>query len=151
MVHNMYKNRGLLIFILAPVFFVICLSLASCREEGKVLSKPDEYTRVFEASENHILLAIEHIFKEKGFGKVVINPDRNQVESDYVTENDWRSKSVARIKRISWKECEVTLSVATEKKTPTGWELRKTLEKKHYDNFFDAIELQIYQEMYKIK
>lgn len=150
MVHNMYKNKGSLI-LMVPVFFVICLSMASCREEGQVLSKPDEYTRVFEANENHILLAIEHIFKEKGFGKAVISPDRSQLESDYITENDWRSKSVARIKRISWKECEVTLSVITEKKTATGWELRKTLGKKHYDNFFDAIEIQIYHEMYKIK
>jgi hypothetical protein len=146
----MSKNRPFFIFIV-PVIFVICLLLASCMEEGQVISKPDEYTRVFEANENNILLAIVQVFKEKGFVSATINAAKNQVESDYSIDGDWRSKSIARVKKITWKECEMTLSVITEKKTSTGWEMRRLLEKKQYDNFFDAIELQLYNEMYKVK
>jgi hypothetical protein len=43
------------------------------------------------------------------------------------------------------------LSVITEKKIANGWEMRRLLEKKQYDTFFNAIELQLYQEMYRVK
>ncbi len=125
--------------------------LASCREEGEVTSKPDEYKRVFEAGENTIMHAIAEVLKEKKFGTAKINPAKKQVESDYVIQDEWRSKTVARIKKLNWKECEVTLSIISEKKTSKGWEMRRLLENKQYDNFFDAIELQIYQELYKVK
>ena len=59
--------------------------------------------------------------------------------------------NTARVKKIDWKECEVTLSVITEKKIPSGWEMRRLLEKEQYDKYFDAIELQIYKELYKVK
>jgi hypothetical protein len=125
--------------------------MTSCREEGEVISKPDEYTHVYDAREDVILRAIAKVFQEKGFGNTTIDTEKKQVESEYVIQDDWRTKSTARVKKISWKECEVTLSVISEKKTATGWELRRLLEKKQYDNFFDAIELKIYEEMYKTK
>lgn len=118
---------------------------------GQVISKPDEFTQIYEANEDTILMALAQVFKEKGFGNSSINSEKKQVESDYLINDDWRSKSVARVKKINWKECEVALSVITEKKTSSGWEMRRLLEKDQYDNFFFAIELQIYQELYKGK
>jgi len=53
------------------------------------------------------------------------------------------------VKRLNWKECEVTLAVTTEKKTNTGWEMRRLLEKDQYDRFFSVIDLKIYEEMSK--
>jgi len=43
----------------------------------------------------------------------------------------------------------VTLSIITEKKTSTGWEMRRLLGKEQYERFFDAIDTQIYREMSK--
>ena len=139
-------------FIIIPaLIFAVSLILASCMIEGEIISSPDEFTRVFEAGENTVIRAIVQVFKDKGFGNATINPENNQVDSDYIVQEDWRSKSTARVKKVNWKECEVALSVITEKKTSQGWEMRRLLEKKQYDNFFDDIELQIYQELYKIK
>ena len=146
----MKKNHTRIAFILT-VILIISPCMTSCREEGEVISKPDEYTHVYDAREDVILRAIAKVFQEKGFGNTTIDTEKKQVESEYVIQDDWRTKSTARVKKISWKECEVTLSVISEKKTDTGWELRRLLEKKQYDNFFDAIELKIYEEMYKTK
>jgi len=119
--------------------------------EGQVISKPDEFTRVYEAGENTVIRAIAQTFKDKGLGNVTIHPEKHQVESDYLIQDDWRSKSTARVKKINWKECEVALSVIMEKKTSTGWEMRRLLGKEQYDIFFDAIDLQIYQDLYKVR
>ena len=120
-------------------------------EGEQVISKPDEFTRIYEAGENIVIQAIALTFKEKGFGNTTINPDKNQVESEYIIQGEWRTKSTARVKKINWKECEVALSVNTEKKTKTGWEMRRLLEKRQYDKIFNAIELQIYEQLYKVK
>jgi len=149
-VTGMKKQRCLHILILT-VIFIIGLFPIACTEDGEVISKPDEFTRVFEANEDVTLRAIAQVFKEKGLGNAKIHPRKNQVESDYTIQDDWRTKSTATVKKINWKESEVTLSVISEKKTSTGWEMRRILEKKHYDNFFDAIDLQIYNEMFKVR
>lgn len=146
----MNKRRFFVIFLLAVIFIAALLS-ASCREEGQVVSKPDEYTRGFEASENTILRVMMYVLRENGFGNAKIDSEKNRVESDYITQSGWRSKCIARVKKINWNECDVTLSVITEKKTSTGWEMRRLLGKDQYDNLFNAIELQIYREMYKVK
>lgn len=137
--------------ILLFIILIIGLFTTACTEDGEVISTPDEFTRIYEAKEDVVLGAITKVFKEKGFGTAKLHPQKNQVESDYTIQSDWRSKSIATVKKINWKESEVTLSVILEKKTSSGWEMRRKLEKKHYDNFFDAIELQIFNEMYKIK
>lgn len=134
-----------------PVLCIITLLQASCLEEGAVISKPDEFTHIFEAGDTIVLRSIASVYKEKGFGNATINPEKNQVESDYIIKDEWRSKAVARVKKINWKESEVTLSVITEKKTAKGWELRRLLEKKQYDSIFSAIDLQIYRELYKVR
>lgn len=143
-------QRSFFIFIL-PVIFVVSLFLTSCMEGEQVISKPDEFTHIYEAGENIVIQAIALTFKEKGFGNATINPDKNQVESEYIIQGEWRTKSTARVKKINWKECEVALSVNTEKKTKTGWEMRRLLEKRQYDKIFNAIELQIYEQLYKVK
>ena len=120
-------------------------------EEGVVISKPDEFTHIFEASDTIVIRSIASVYKEKGLGNATINPEKNQVESDYVIKDEWRSKTIARVKKINWKECEVTLSVITEKKTANGWEMRRLLEKSQYDSLFNAIDLQIYKELYRVK
>jgi len=146
----MNKRQTLFIFLL-PVIFSTGFLLTSCTEEGEVISKPDEFTHVYEASENKLIRAIAQVFKDKGFGTATINQETNEVESGYLIQDDWRTKGIARVKKINWKECEVVLSVITEKKISNGWEMRRLLGKKQYDTFFDAIELQFYQEMYKVK
>lgn len=146
----MKNHRSFFIFIL-PVIVIFSLFLASCTETGEVISKPDEFKRIFDASETIVIQSIAQVFKDKGFGDVTISPGRNVVESGYLIQDDWRSKSIARVNQINWKECEVTLSVITEKKTSHGWEMRRLLEEKQYDTFFDAIELQLYNNLYKAK
>src|SRR5271157_3342223 len=101
----MNKRQTLLIFLL-PVIFATGLLLTSCREEGEVISKPDEIKHVYEASENKLLQAIAQVFADKGFGAAVINQEKNQVDSDYLIQDEWRTKGTARVKKINWKECE---------------------------------------------
>jgi hypothetical protein len=145
----MKKRPSLFIFFL-PIVFIVTLCLTSCQEDGQILTKPDEYKRVYEASEDTMIRAIAQVFKDKT-GSSVTFPEKNRIESDYVIQNEWRTKNTARVKKINWKECEVTLSVVTEKKIPSGWEMRRLLAKEQYDKYFDAIELQIYKELYKVK
>ena len=145
-------NKRLYLFIfLLPLIFSVSFLLTSCREGGEVISKPDEFTHVYEASENKLLQAIAQVFKDKGFGTAAINKETNKVESDYLVQDEWRTKGIARVKKINWKECELILSIITEKKISNGWEMRRLLGKSQYDTFFEAIELQLYQEMYKSK
>jgi hypothetical protein len=149
---DMKKQRGKHILALSLcTLLIIALFLAACEEEGEVITKPDEYSRTLEANEDVILHAVARVFKEKGFGVAKIDPQKGRVESDQTIQEDWRTKSVASVKKINWKECEVTLSVIMEKKTSAGWEMRRVLGKKQYDVFFNAIELQAYKEMYKVK
>ena len=145
------NKRQSLFIILLPLIFSLNFLLTSCREGEEVISKPDEFRHVYEADEKKLLQAIAQVFKNKGFVPAVINQEKNQVESDYQIQDDWRTKCIARVKKIDWKECEVMLSVITEKKIANGWEMRRLLERKRYDTFFNAIELQLYQEMYRVK
>ena len=146
----MNKRLSLFIFLL-PLLFSVSFLLASCREEGEIISKPDKFTHVYEASENKLLQAIAQVFNNKGFGTATIDKETGKVESDYMVQDEWRTKGIAHVKKINWKECEVVLSVTTEKRVSKGWEMRRVLGKTQYDTFFDAIELQLYQEMYKVK
>ena len=135
------------------IVFVIIVNLVSCGAAiGRVvISKPDEYAHVYEAKETVILRAITGVFKEKNIGaNVTIDQKNNQVDSDYVVSGDWRTKASAHVKRLNWKECEVILAVTTEKKTETGWEIRRLLQKEQYDSFFSVIDLRIYEEMSRI-
>jgi hypothetical protein len=136
------------------VALVIILNLVNCDTAiGQfVISKPDEYTHVYEAKETVILRAIAGVFKEKNIGsKVTIDQKNHQVDSDYVFSGDWRIKANARVRQLNWKECEVILAVTTEKKTETGWEIRRLLEKEQYYSFFSVIDLKIYEEMSRIE
>ena len=137
-------------------FFVCFLltALVSCAAYfgSPVIAEPDEHSRVFDAKEKVILKAVARVLKEKSIGRsVTIDYAQNRVDSDYVVTDDWRTKTNARVKRLNWKECELTLVVTTEKKTDKGWEMRRMLEKEQYDNFFGLIELKIYEEMSKIE
>ncbi|MGA2780519.1 MAG: hypothetical protein ABSF13_01215 [Smithella sp.] len=136
------------------VAFVIILNLLCCGAAiGRVvISKPDEYTHVYEAKETVILRAIAGVFKEKNIGSnVTIDQKNHQVVSDYVISGDWRTKANARVQRLNWKECEVSLAVTTEKKTEAGWEIRRLLQKEQYYSFFSVIDLKIYEEMSKVE
>jgi hypothetical protein len=137
---------------LMVVLFII-VNLVSCAAGiGRVvISKPDEYIHLYEANEKIILKAIAGVFKEKNIGaNVTIDQKNHQVDSDYVVSGDWRTKANARVQRLNWKECEVILAVTTEKKTETGWEMRRLLQKEQYNSFFSVIDLRIYEEMSKI-
>lgn len=145
----MVNKKFLLLF---SVIFII--NLISCLRDmgGVVILKPDECSHVYEANETVILKAIAHVFKEKNIG-THIRIDRTNllVDSDYWESGDWRTKASARVKRLNWKECEVNLAVTSEKKTKTGWEMRRLLQKQQYDTFFDIIELKIYEEMANVE
>jgi hypothetical protein len=143
-------NKKLLLFI--SLFFVI--NLISCMSDigMTVISHPDEYSHVYEAKETVVLKAIATVFKEKHIGaNVTIDRKNSLVDSDYVESGDWRTKTIARVKRLNWKECEVYLSVITEKKTGKGWQMTRLLQKEQYDTFFSVIDLRIYEEMSKIE
>ncbi len=137
---------------------LVMINLIACASEFgmtgmpgmKTLEKPDEHTHVYEAKEKFILRAIASVIKKKKIGDhVTIDEMNHQVNSDFVVSDDWRTKTNARVKRLDWKECEVSLMVTTEKKTSDGWELRRLLGKEQYETFFYVIELQIYEEMSK--
>jgi len=129
---------------------VFCnMALWSCTGDGEPIDKPDQFTHVYEAEEKFILRAIARTFQDRDLGKAVIHEETNEVVSDYVVREDWRIRSLARVRKISRTEREVTLSILTEKKTSTGWELRRLLGKEQYEKVFTAIETRIYQEMYK--
>ena len=136
------------------IVFVIIVNLVSCGAViGRVvISKPDEYSHLYEANEKIILKAIARVFKEKNIGSnVTIDQKNHRVDSDYVVSGDWRTKASAHVQRLNWKECEVSLAVTTEKKTETGWEIRRLLQKEQYDSFFSVIDLKIYEEMSRIE
>jgi len=133
---------------------IIILNLISCSPQfgQMVISKPDEFRHNYEANESIILKSIARVFREKSVGSNVnINYKNITVDSDYFIQGDWRTRSNARVRRLNWKECEVVLSVITEKKTETGWEMRRLLNKDQYEVFFSTIELKIYEEMSKIE
>lgn len=117
-----------------------------------VISTPDEYSFNYEAKEKFILRAIAKVFEEKNMGSAVrIDEDKRIVETDYLIQDNWRTKSIARVRKLNWKESEVILSVITEKKTPSGWEMRRLLDKEQYMKIFDTVDLKIYEEMYRIE
>jgi hypothetical protein len=137
-----------LIIALIIIVNLVCCSAAIGRV---VISKPDEYSHLYEANEKIILKAIAGVFKEKNIGaNVTIDQKNHRVDSDYVVSGDWRTKASARVQRLNWKECDVVLAVTTEKKTETGWEIRRLLQKEQYDSFFSVIDLRIYEEMSRI-
>ncbi len=142
------RHRLIFVLLLTAALLSACAaSLGNTR-----IAKPDEYNRIFEAREKIILAALAGVFKEKMIGtNVRIDQKKNMVETDYLIQDEWRTKSIARVKKLNWKECEVTLSVITEKKTPQGWELRRLLEKPQFDNLFYYLDLKIFEEMAKIE
>jgi len=144
-------------YIFCPIRLIVVLfiivNLVSCAAGigMVVISKPDEYSHLYDANEKIILKAIAGVFKEKNIGaNVTIDQKNHRVDSDYVVSGDWRTKASAHVQRLNWKECEVILAVTTEKKTETGWEIRRLLQKEQYDSFFSVIDLRIYEEMSRI-
>ena len=139
-------------FSLAAILIFFLLNFISCGPHlGQVtILTPDEYKRTYEANEKFILKAVTSVIREENIGtNVEIKSGENIVETDYVVQGDWRTKIIARVKRLNRSECELTLSVITEKKTDKGCEMRRLLEKDQYDAFFSNIKFQIYQEIYK--
>lgn len=147
----MYRRKAFpyLVFIL-----ILGMNIMSCGAPfgNIVITKPDEHRQTFEAGEKIILKAIAKVFIEKDIGKnVVVDSKKNTVESDYIYSGDWRTKSSARVQRLNWKECEVVLTVVTEKKTEGVWEMRRLLDKDQFANFFREIDLRVYEEMSKVE
>lgn len=149
----MIKHKSFLPFSLI-VTHIIIFNVMSCGMElGQVIiSQPDEYRHTFEANEKIILKAIASVFRDKNMGaNVKINNEKQKVETDFIAQGDWRTRSSAYVRKLNWKECEVTLTIITEKKTNTGWEMRRLLDKEQYVKFFNVIDLKIYEEMSKIE
>ncbi len=135
----------LLFALLIPIF------IASCQHTPDVLPEPDKSTRTFEADERIILKAIARVLKDRGFGEAKIHTQRSSLETDYFVQEDWRTKVEASVKKLNRREREVSLSVITEKKTSSGWQFRRILEREQYEKLFYEIELQIYREMSKVE
>jgi len=146
------KSSKKLFFFLPLIVFIVFYLISCGPQFGQVvISKPDEYKHIYEANEKIILQAAARIFKEKNMGSNVrIDRENNRVETDYIIQGDWRTKSSVKVKKLNWKEREVVLSVTTEKKTEKGWEMRRLLDKEQYSNLFDIIDLAIYEEMSRI-
>lgn len=136
-----------------PALFALLIpvSIISCQHPPSFLLEPDKSTRTFEADEKIILKAIARVLKERGFGEAKILRERLSLETEYVIQEDWRTKVEASVKKLNRREREVSLSVITEKKTSSGWEFRKILDREQYEKLFYEIELQIYREMSKIE
>lgn len=150
--HNGWRPRfeqlRPLVCLLLPLI-TACLVFGGCNDDGVLIGKPDEFTQVYQTSERHLLRAIVQVFRTKDLGKATINETSGEVATDYVDQGEWRVRSLARIRHLGGNEQEVTLSIITEKRTPTGWELRRLLGKEQYERVFDAIDTQIYREMSK--
>jgi hypothetical protein len=145
----MKKNK---IILLCFVFLVINLFSCGFITENTIIDTPDEYIKTYEAKEEIVLRAIARVFQEKQMGRnVTINRKDKTVVTDYLIRDDWRTKSYAKVSQINWKETQTVISIITEKKTKTGWEMRRLLQKEQYANLFSEIELRIYEEMAKIQ
>ena len=143
-----YKKANLIISLILMIGVTSCIYPFG----NTVISKPDEYSRVYEVKEKVVLRAIAGVVREKSMGiNVTIDNINHRVDSDYVISGGWRIKTTANVKQINWKECEVILSITTEKKTNNGWEMRRLLQKDQYDIFFSEIDSKIYEEMSKIQ
>lgn len=150
---NLTKSSKNLLLFLAVISGII-VNLVSCGAElGEIIiSKPDEFRHIYEAREKFILQAIAKVFKDKKMGSNVrIDRENNCVETDYIIQGDWRTRGIAKVNKLNWKEREVVLSVITEKKTKTGWEMRRLLDTEQYINLFDKIDLMVYEEMSKVE
>lgn len=130
-----------------PLF--LCLTVPACLHTPDALPKLEKKSQIFEADEKIILRAIARVLKDRGFGEPTVEADKGRVETDYVVQGDWRTKVVATVKKISRKEREVTLSVATEKKSSSEWQPKLLMNKEQYDKLFGDIEMQIYREWSK--
>lgn len=144
------KHSRPFLFLIRTLIVVCTMVLCSCKVEGIPIDKPDEFTHVYEAKEKFILRAIAQIFKDNALGRPTINEGTHEVTTDYIVQGEWRTRSLARVRNVNQHEREVTLSVITEKKTSTGWEMRRLLEKEQYERLFNDILFQIYQEMSKL-
>ena len=132
--------------MLSLILYLGFLAIA-CRHSPDVILEPDKSIQVFEANEKIILKAISRVLKNRGFGEAKIEAGENRLETDYVVQEDWRTKAIASVKKVSRKESEVTLSVITEEKSSSGWQPKKVMGKPQYEKIFGEIELQIYREM----
>ncbi len=138
------KVPGIVLLGIAVIYLASCAGTFG----SEVLSRPEEYRHVYEAKEKYILKAVAGVLEEKKMGQnVAIDYAGNRVDSDYVVSGEWRTRTRARVQRLNWKECEVSLVVTTEKKTDKGWEMRRLLRKEQYDTLFSVIELKVYEEM----
>ena len=146
---QMFKKSLQLTACLLAFFLLSCATPFS---GGVVISRPDQHTHTYEAKEDIVLRATAYIIREKDLGRnVVVNSDNRMVESDFIESGGWRTKTIASAKQINWKECELTLSVITEKQQKTGWEMRRLVEKEQYDKIFSAIDTRVYEEMSKLR
>ena len=148
-------NKYIILLVRLVIALFVVANMVSCAAPEiapVVIYTPDKYSHVYEANEKIILRAIASVFRDKSIGSnILINWEKKQVETDYIISGDWRIKSIAQVRKINWKESEVTLSVVTERKTEEGWRMSRLLDKEQYDNFFSVIEIAIYEEMARIE
>ncbi len=149
------RGVGRIVFNFSLLFLLLCLSWTPCRHSPETVSPESVnnpqvfHTQVFDVNEKIIVKAITRVFKDRGFGEPRVEADENRLETDYVVQEDWRTKAMVTIKKISRRERAVTISVVTEKKSSGEWQPRKIMGKEQYDLLFDEIELQIYRELSK--
>ncbi len=113
----------------------------------------EKNSQVFEASEKIIIRALTQVLKERGFGqsKVEKKGEESRLDTEYVTQEDWRTKAEATVKKLNRKESEVTLKIITEQKKSgsSEWKPKKIMGKDQYEKLFNEIDMQIYREMGK--
>jgi hypothetical protein len=127
------------------VFFL----LLACIHTPETMVVPVGNKQTFDADEKIILKAIAQVFKDRGFGEAKVEQEKGRLETDFVTQGDWRTKAAASLKKLNRKEREVTLSVSTEKQSAGKWQPRDVMGKDQYEKLFYEIDLQIYREWAK--
>lgn len=107
--------------IVFSLFFLFTFSFlipAACKHAPEALPKPEGTSYVFEADDKIIFKALSQVLKDRGFGEPRVEVDKGRLETDYMVQEDWRTKVVATIKKSAGGKEKSLLRSSPSRKTP---------------------------------